>query len=250
MNKKSYFIYIILILVLLHINKLYAKDKKAQDYLKRVDEMVMPGKDMTAVSETILISSDGKKEVRKMKTYRKGKKKIFFFISPPGVKGVAFLSLGDNRMYLYMPAYRKVRRIASSVKGDNFMGTDMSYDDMSETGYSEKFIPTIIKDSKDQVVLELRPKKDADTSYGKMVIWVDKKTWLRTQAEMYNKSGKLIKRMNVKKIKTIDGIPTPTEIEIESVESKHKTIFRLMDVHYNSGLKDSLFSKRKIRRIK
>ncbi len=223
---------------------------KATEYLKKVDEMFSPGKDMTAVIKTVLISSDGSTEERKMKSYRKGEKKIFFFLSPAGVKGVAFLSLADDQMYLYMPAFKKVRRIASSSKSDNFMGTDMSYDDLAETSYSKKYSPKILSETDSEVVMELTAKPGADTSYGKMIITVDKKTWLRTAAKMYNKSGKLIKEMKASDIKTINGYPTPMVIEVKDVDSGHRTKMIIEDVKYDTGLKDSLFSKRKITRIK
>jgi hypothetical protein len=55
------------------------------------------------------------------------------FLSPKSVKGVTLLIINDGeKIYLYMPAYNKPRRIAGSSKGDKFMGTDLSYEDMSE----------------------------------------------------------------------------------------------------------------------
>ncbi len=223
---------------------------KADDYLKNIDKMIDPGKDMTAIANMVLISKNGKEEERKMKTYRKGEKKIFFFLKPAGVKGVTFLTLSDDQMYIYMPAFKKIRRIASSAKNENFMGTDMSYEDLAETSYSKKYTPKLVSETGDEAVLELIAKKGSDAAYSKLIITTQKKTWLRKSMELYNKSGKLIKKMNIKQSSIISGYPTPTEIVMKDMSSGHSTKMIMDDVKYDSGLKDSLFSKRKIKRIK
>ncbi len=222
----------------------------ADNYLKKVDEMIDPGKDMTGTVKMVLIDKSGKSEERDMKTYRKGEKKIFFFQKPAGVKGVAFLSLSDSKMYIYMPAFKKIRRIASSAKNENFMGTDMSYEDLAETNYSKKYTPTIVSETDKYVVLKLTAKKGGDAAYSKLIIKADKKTWLRKSIDLYNKAGKLVKKMKVTKSSIIGGYPTPSEILMKDISSGHSTKMVMNNIKYDSGLKSSLFSKRKIKRIK
>jgi outer membrane lipoprotein-sorting protein len=237
-------------LVLLSVFSLSMFADKADDYLKKVDEMLSPGNDMTSVLNTVLISKDGSEEVRSMKTYRKGDKKIFFFLSPAGVKGVAFLSLTDDQMYIYMPAFKKVRRIASSSKNENFMGTDLSYEDLAETSLSEKYSPKMISDNDKEAVLELTARPDSDAAYSKLVLTIDKKTWVRTGSEMYDKSGKKVKTMTVSEIKLNDGYPTPANMLVSDILSGHSTRLTISEIKYDSGLTDSLFSTRNIKRIK
>lgn len=228
----------------------FAQADKAVEYIKKIDEVKVPGKDSTGIAKMVLVSADGKEEARKMKTYRKGDKKIYFFLYPPGVEGVAFLSLTDDQMYLYLPAFKKVRRIASSAKNENFMGTDMSYEDMTESSYLEKYIPKIVSDKENEVVLELAKKADADTSYSKIILTVDKKTWVRIGVDMYDKNGKLVKKMKCTEVKIIDGYPTTVAIEMTDVQSGHMTRMYMEEARYDTGLDDDLFSQRRITRIK
>ena len=223
---------------------------KALDYVHRVDKNMQPGKDMTAVSTTKIISSGGSTETRTMKMYRKGEKKLFFFLSPAGVKGVAFLSLSDDMMYLYMPAFKKVRRIASSAKGGNFMGTDMAYEDMATTDYSRKYnVKLVSEDAKEaHVIMTARPGSDA--AYSKMDAIIDKVHWLRKFSKVYDKAGKLLKIMKMENVKKIDGFFVPTHIEIKNVQTNHQTIIDNSGIKFNQGLRDSLFSKRKLSHVR
>lgn len=228
----------------------FAQVDKAVEYMNKVDEVKIPGKDTTGIAKMVLVSTDGKEETRKMKIYRKGDKKIYFFLYTPGVEGVAFLSLSDDQMYLYLPAFKKVRRIASSAKNENFMGTDMSYEDMAEGSFLEKYVPKIISEKESEVVIELNKKAEADSSYSKIVLTVDKKTWVRTSAENYDKNGKLFKKMTCPEVKVIDGYPTMMLVEMTDVQSGHMTKMIMEEVKYDIGLDDDLFSQRRITRIK
>ena len=223
---------------------------KGIDYVRKVDANMQAGKDLTSTSTTTIISSGGTKEARTMKMYRKGEKKLFFFKSPPGVKGVAFLSLSDDRMYLYMPAFKKVRRIASSAKGGSFMGTDMAYEDMATTDYTKKYNVKFVSEDAKEARLILTAKPGTDAAYSKMDSIIDKVHWVRKFSKVYDKSGKLLKIMKMENVKVIGGYPVPTHIDIKNVQTNHQTIIDQNDTHFDTGLKESLFSKRRLSRIK
>jgi len=91
-----------------------------------------------------LIDKRGKKRVRETIGYRKyfGKEKrtILFYKKPTNVKGTAFLTFDypdatkDDDQWLYLPALRKVRRISAADRGDYFLGTDFTYEDIKLEG--------------------------------------------------------------------------------------------------------------------
>ena len=126
----------------------------------------------------------------------------------------------------------------------------MSYEDMTESSYLEKYVPKIITDKENEVVLELNKKADADTSYGEVVLTIDKKTWVRTSIDMYDKNGKLVKKMKCPEVKMIDNYATTMVVEMTDVQSGHKTKIIMEEVKYDIGLDDDLFSQRRLTRIK
>ena len=46
----------------------------------------------------------------------------------------------DDEMKIYLPGFKKVRRISSKKKTDSFMGSDLSYEDMSNRNINEKYL--------------------------------------------------------------------------------------------------------------
>ena len=109
------------------------------EVLKKVDDREYGAKDTTAVVKMELIDKDGSTSARKVKMFQKGAtRRLIKFLEPADVKGMAFLDAGDDKMYLYLPAMHKIRRIAGHVKNDNFAGTDFSFDDLSSERFSER----------------------------------------------------------------------------------------------------------------
>ena len=123
----------------------YAQEITGLEIMTKVDQQES-GDDQKSSATFQLINKRGQKRVRDTlrlwKDYNSKDgfdvKMITFFKSPPDVRGTGFLSWSywddkkDDDQWLYLPALRKVRRIASNNKGDYFMGTDFTYDDMGE----------------------------------------------------------------------------------------------------------------------
>ncbi|MEE9254559.1 MAG: MMPL family transporter, partial [Pseudomonadales bacterium] len=86
----------------------------------------------------------GVTRVRETHGYRRyfgaEKRTVVFYLSPTNVKGTGFLTYDypdaerDDDQWLYLPALRKVRRISASDRGDYFLGTDFTYEDVKKEG--------------------------------------------------------------------------------------------------------------------
>ncbi len=223
--------------------------QNGMEILQKVENTLTAPKDRVAVMKMTLIDKNGNVKHRQIKLYQQGKnKRLIRFLSPPDVKGVSFLALGDNDMWLYMPAFHKIRRIASHVKNENFMGTDFTYDDMAQSNYTEKYSAKILKQTDSVFVLELTPKPGKNVAYKRLIMTVDKKTFLPTKIEFVNKNGKTLKILTNRSIEKIEGYWTPKEMTMENLLKGHKTTMILSDIKHNVGLKSSVFTKRYLKR--
>ena len=223
----------------------------ADKILKKVEETLRAPKDAVAEVTMILQDKTDEKKVRKVKMWSKeDDKRLIRFLSPEDVKGVGFLSLGEKEMYLYMPAFHKIRRIASHVKNESFMGTDFSYDDIAQSKYSDDFKPTLKGETEKQYILELLRKPDSDVDYKKLIMFVNKSNFVPDSIQFFDQKGKLKKVMRNLEVKKIKGYWTTTVVEMEDVINKHKTTMELDNIQYDVGLKDKLFTKRYLKRAK
>ncbi|MBE9563769.1 MAG: outer membrane lipoprotein-sorting protein, partial [Proteobacteria bacterium] len=138
----------------------------------------------------------GKTRTRKTKTFRKyfgdEKKTVIHYLSPRNVKRTAFLTFDypeankDDDQWLYLPAMRKVRRISASDRGDYFLGTDFTYEDIkkeSKLSIEDYQRQTIREDSIEGnhvVVMQSTPVSESiakELGYGKVIQWVDDDIW-------------------------------------------------------------------------
>ena len=100
------------------VSQCWAQEEQisAAEILSNVDDVINAPKDQNLMIKLILIDKNGEEKWREMKMLQKGSdKRMVKFLSPAEQKGIAFLSLPDDIMYLYLPAFKKIRRIASHV---------------------------------------------------------------------------------------------------------------------------------------
>ncbi len=218
----------------------------ANTILKKMDDVMYSPKDMTGKTTIIIIDKAGKQKTREANIIQKGNdKRIFRFTAPASQAGIAVLSLPKDIMYLYMPAFGKERRISSSVKNQNFAGTDFSYDDMESKPYSEKYTPTLITTEDEVYVLQLNP-MSPKSLYSKLVVKINKTNYYPTYMEFYDKGNKKIKVASYR-FEKIGVYWNAKEIEMTDLKKNHKTKMLMSDVKYDTGLSDDEFTVRKLK---
>jgi outer membrane lipoprotein-sorting protein len=221
-----------------------ANAQDATTILKKMDDVMYSPKDMTGKNKIVLIDKNGKEEVREATIQQKGTdKRMFRFTSPSSQAGIAVLSLPNDVMYLYLPAFGKERRIATSAKNQNFAGTDFSYDDMESVLYSVKYTPVLAKTDASVFVLELTPKGKSD--YSKVVAQINKTNFYPEIMEYYDKAGNKVKEAKYT-FKKIGNYWNAAEIEMTDLKKNHKTKMQMSDVKYDTGLSDDEFTVRKL----
>jgi outer membrane lipoprotein-sorting protein len=217
--------------------------------LARVDSVMNAPLDQTAVERMTLIDRDGSEKERELRFYQKGsEKRLVRFVKPADVRGVAFLRLADDRMYLYLPAFRRVRRIASSVKNEGFMGTDFSYEDLSQTSYSEDYEVSAVSRGTGSYTLTLERKDGADVSYTRLVMELSDADWVARKIDYFDESGERIKTYTATEVRQIDGYAYVTRMEMVTWRSGHRTVLELEELLLDSGLSDDLFTQRSLKR--
>ncbi|MAT59818.1 MAG: hypothetical protein CMF23_17730 [Ignavibacteriae bacterium] len=223
----------------------------AQSIVAKADEVVNAPKDQTANMKMILIDKEGNEKVRETTFLQKGsEKRIMRFTSPADQKGIAFLSLPDDIQYLYMPAFHKVRRIASHVKNTKFAGTDFSYDDLSSFEYAKQYDAKQVSEDETYWVMELTPKTGVEKDYGKLIMSIRKDNHYPAKIDYYDKGGNLWKTMERRNVEKIGKYWFSKEFEIKDLKEEHRTKMILSDVEFDTGISDETFTERYLKKAK
>jgi outer membrane lipoprotein-sorting protein len=222
-----------------------ATAQDAAAIVSKMDGVLYAPKDMTGTHTIILVDKNGKEETREANIIQKGTdKRIMRFTAPASQAGIAVLALPDDIMYMYLPAFGKERRIASSVKNQNFAGTDFSYDDMEPKPYAEKYDPELLRTEGDQFVVQLVPKGRSD--YSKIIAYINKTAYYPESMEYYDKGNTKVKEATYH-FKKAGKYWNSEEIVMTDLKKNHKTIMRVSDVQYDTGLSDDEFTVRRLK---
>ncbi len=93
-----------------------------------------------------------------MKLLIKGEKRYEEFSAPADMKGTKVLILSPTQMYVYLPAFGKIRRIAAHTKEQSFLGLTFSQDDLATTAFGPQYTAAVASQTATDWKLVLTPK--------------------------------------------------------------------------------------------
>ena len=195
--------------------------------------------------------------------FKGGRRQIIFFESPADVRNTALLSIDyddgnkDDDQWLYLPSLKKSTRIASSDKSGSFMGTDMSYADMTKQDighWDYKLLsPSVTVAGEECWLIEARPrtkKAQDETDYLKTNVWVSKQKLMPLQIKAWVRSGRKLKYMKFSDIKQIEGIwlaHTSSARTMRNTEVESTTVLAFTSIKLNDpSVKDTDFTQRRL----
>jgi len=222
---------------------------EATDIIKKIDNN-MRGQNIH-MTMTMTIVSMGHKRTMKMETWAKGSKKSFVkTLYPPKDRGITFLSL-DGQMWQYVPKIERVIKIPPSMMLQNWMGSDVTNDDMvKQSSIVDDYTPKIIKKEGTIVTLELTPKEDAAVVWGKIVSEVDTTTYTSKKDTFYDEDGEIVRTFTYTDVKQYGKYYTPTHWKIQPVDKPHNyTEIILQDVEYDTKISEQYFRKSALKRF-
>jgi len=234
-----------------------------EEVMQRVDARPR-GKTQSARAVWHLFAADGSERVRETRNYWRdargtgsGKlhsQRLIIFEQPPDVKDTAFLTWSandfaiDDDQWIYLPALRKVRRIAVGDRGSSFVGTDFSYDDLADRlveADEHRLLRSEEREGERCYVVESTPRKKP-APYSKRVVYVNARTWTIPRIEYFAPSGELQKTLEVR-WHEVQGIWTWEGLEMSDARSGHRTRVEIDQVVYDRTLGEDLFSENAMR---
>ncbi len=230
-----------------------------QEIADKADKVTDGFESSIATTQMTLINASGQKSVRDllMKTLEgeEGDKTISTFLSPADVKGTKVLGWEhidrDDDQWLYLPALKRVKRIASRNKSGSFMGSEFSYEDIGNqnpgkftfSGEAKKVMLDGV-----ECYMGTRIPKDKNSGYTKQVTWVDTKDFLIRKIDYYDRKGELLKSATFSDYKKIDGIWRVGKIDMKNHQNDKETLLVWKEDKIKAGLKSRDFDKRELKK--
>jgi uncharacterized protein len=209
-----------------------------------------------------LVNADGQERIRKTFGVTKltnnniYNRRVIRFLSPSDVRNTTTLlaeSTGDDEVSVYLPALKKVRRLARNNKKGSFVGTDLSYGDMIGHKPIEWTHKLVQKDRLEGVsvyVIESLPKTKSvteDTGYGRRLSWIAVDSFAQMKVEFMDSAMAPLKTAIYADTKLVDAKARKYQsmrIDVKNVQTGHQTFIKFDRFEASSAISEEYFSTR------
>ncbi len=218
--------------------------------------------DQTAEMKMILRNRQGEESTRELRTKTlevegDGDKGLTIFDHPRDVKGTAFLSYSHatrpDDQWLYLPALKRVKRIASKNKSGPFMGSEFAYEDLSSqevAKYSYRFLREEVLDGRPAFVVERYPQYE-HSGYTRQVVWIDQEMYQPLKIEFYDRKDSLLKTLTISGYRQYLGrYWRPDRMDMVNHQTGKSTTLLWSNYRFRTGLTDRDFDRNALKRAR
>jgi len=230
------------------------------DIMKKADEVAEP-KTSSSTATLTIHSKKGSDRVREVimmsKDFGDITKEVIVFTSPKDVSGTGYLMFEyeedangkkkDSDNWLYMPAMKKTRRIASSGSESegSFMGTDFTYQDMGDRSLNNYTYNLLGEEDVDGVacykvecISIAHTEKDP-----RYISYIGKADYILRKCEFYDRQDTLHRVLTCTDFTTIKGFSTAQKMKMENVQTGTWSLIETKNIQYDEkDIDDSLFT--------
>ena len=220
--------------------------------------------DLEASMRMVLISKRGEQSERELRVKTlegkgkdEGDKSLTIFDTPADVRGTALLTWShknrDDDQWLYLPALRRVKTIASRNQSGSFMGSEFAFEDMrfqEVEKYTYKFLREEPCGDLTCFVSERYP-TDKYSGYTREVVWMDTAEYRVQKVEYYDRKKSLLKTLTMSGYKQYkDKFWRPAKMVMVNHQTGKSTELYWNDYKFGAGLSESDFTQNSLMRAR
>jgi hypothetical protein len=171
------------------------------------------------------------------------------FLAPGDVKGMRVLTLSLDQQYVYLPAFRKVRRVASHIRNQSFMGSSYSYDEMATVTYGDLFAGEVVSENEKEWVVIGTRRPGKDFSYPKIEFTILKETTQPSLIKYFNDKGVVLKTEQRVDYDCQENLCNAKEMSITD-HTRNNLVTKMIRKQWkrNTGISDDFFTVRDLQR--
>lgn len=255
---------VLLIVLVCHAAPVLADDAEARGLaLAQAAEAQDAGwQDVQAEVEMILRNKAGRESRRALRISTlevrgDGDLSLTVFDSPRDVAGTAFLShthaLTPDDQWLYLPALKRVKRIASANKSGPFVGSEFAYEDLTSqevARYRYRWLRDEAIDGRTAHVQEETPAY-AHSGYTRRLVWLDQAMLQPLKVEFYDRRNALLKTLTFHDYTQYLGRHwRPARLHMENHQTGKRTELAWKTYRFQTGLGARDFDRNALKRAR
>lgn len=237
--------------LVLPVGPVFAQAPDAGELIAAIDAN-MSSENRIFTSRMVIHGRRGSRTVES-KTWAEGEKRSFTeYLAPAREKGIKMLKL-EEKLWMYSPDTDRTIQISGHMLRQSVMGSDLSYEDMMEDKKLVDHYEAVVEgedrvDDRPCWVMALTA-KTTDVAYHGIKLWVDRERMIPLKEELYAKTGKLLKKMELKDVEKIQSRWYPKRIIFKDMlKTGEGTEFIIEEIAFDQPIAAYIFSKAALKR--
>ena len=217
----------------------------AAEIVAKMDATINGFADQTMDVRFTVIDVDSSKKAYDMTVFQKGEKRMIQFTSGE-MKGMSTLVEDRNSVHVYLPGFKKVRRVAAHNMNQSLAGSDLTSEDMAQVSWAADWNVAFDKEDANTWWLAMTPKSPETSTHAKVIHRVEKQGFTQSETHYFNKAGEEVKRFMNSDLTDFNGAKRYKNIVVSDPRTGHRTELEVKDFKVNQNLKDDLFTVRQL----
>lgn len=252
----------LLLFCLLQIATAQAGTVSGDEVIAAVDQHEDGYTDLTANIEMSLMDGAEAVRVRYLDFYsiesaKIGEKRKFVFQKPRDVKGTVILIdsrvIEDDKQWIFLPAFKRIKRISSRNRKTAFVGSQFSYEDLASQE-KEKYRNTLSGETKIGDIACYRVKRIPvyqDSGYAYLMAYVDKARSRYIRIEYFDHNDKRLKTMDISDYKLYqDHFLLASSYKMVDHSNNKTTIMLWNNIKLKNGYSQADFTSNALKRTR
>ncbi len=216
--------------------------------------------DMVSDVTMTLKDADGNRHrreliIKSLEVTGDGEKRLFSFKSPNDIKGTTVLNYGhildEDDQWIYLPAFKRVKRISSANQSGSFVSSEFAYEDLTSVEvdkYRHRYLGDAKIEALDCFKVELLPAYE-NSGYSRLIAYIDKQDYLFRRVEFYDLDETLLKTLTLSDYQRYkEHYWRPGVTTMTNHQSGNETVMEWANIRLQNGLTVADFSQNAIKR--
>lgn len=232
----------------------------AEAIIQRYTEGNQSKSEMAYVKMETQLADAPVKERRILLAYqRQGKNESMFMrlLFPKEVEGVTLLAKTSEKKELayhfFLPALGKMKQLTPEARQGSFLGSDYTFEDLlrevPEWHEYKRLTDEVVESAACYVVRASESRKDVETTHAFRDLFIEKGSFHLRKIAYYDAKQSLVKLLTASGYdsKDVKGKTTRPRVAVmQSVESKSKTSFTVIEGRVDEGIDAEFFTPKKL----
>lgn len=191
-----------------------------------------------------------------MRSWTKGQDLSLVLVTAPAKERGSASLRRYREMWNWIPGIERIIKIAPSMLGQSWMGSDFTNDDLINQSsivvdYRHRLLGEAPIENQPCWIINAVAREEAPVVWSRVKLWIGKESFLQRRVEFYDEFDELVNTLTTSKIKTLGGRQIATLMEMAPADKPGQlTRIETHQAEFDFAIGEEFFSQSQMKRLR